>query len=145
LTARRIVDSLDLAWLEDERRHEWKTEPEARDVLRMYSFEDRPTRPMTDGGRIVLGSARFRVKATPGRDLEIVMRTDAWYPSRLRVSVDGKGAGTWQIARSETAWVEPRFTIPGALVTGPRPELRLEREPTNEGGDIAPFHIWLYQ
>lgn len=142
---RRLVDSLDLAWLEDERRHEWTATPEARDVLRMHSFEDRPTRPMTDGGRIVRGSARFRATATPGRDLEIVMRTDAWYRSGLQVSIDGKDAGLWTIARSETAWVEPRFTVPGALVTRTRPELRFERERTNEGGDFAPFHIWLYQ
>ena len=142
---RRIVDAFDLAWLEDERRHEWTAEPEARDVLRMHSFEDRPTRPMTDGGRIVRGSARFRTAAVPGRDLEIVMRTDAWFPSRLRVSVDGKNAGTWEIPRSKTVWVEPRFTVPGALVTRARPEVRLEREQTNEGGDIAPFRFWLYQ
>jgi len=74
-----------------------------------------------------------------------VMRTDAWYASRLRVFVEGKGAGVWEIARSETAWVEPRFTIPGSLVTGPRPEIRLDRDRTEEGGNIAPFHFWFYQ
>ena len=142
---RRLVDSLDVAWLADERRHGWVAEPEARDVLRMYSFEDRPTRPMTDGGRIVFGSFRLQVAAAPGRDLEVVMRTDAWYPSRLRVSVDGSPAGVWEIARSKTAWVEPRFTIPGSSVKGPRPELRFDREKTEEGGDIAPFHFWFYQ
>ena len=142
---RRLVDSFDVAWLEDERRHGWSTEPEAKDVLRMYAFRERPTRPMTDAGRIVLGSLRFRVTATPGRDLEMAMRTDAWYPSRVRVSIDGSGVGTWEIARSETAWVEPRFTIPGALVMGTRPWITLERERSLEGGNLAPFHFWFYQ
>jgi hypothetical protein len=32
---------------------------------------------------------RFRASVTPGRDLTLVMRTDAWYPSRLDVQVDG--------------------------------------------------------
>ena len=142
---RRLVDSLDVAWLDDERRHEWSSEPEARDVLRMYSFQDRPTRPMTDGGRVVPGSLRFRVRAEPGQDLEMVMRTDAWYASRLRITVDGKAAGTWEIERSETAWVEPRFTIPGRLVAGPRPEIRIERERSGAGGNLAPFRFWFYQ
>lgn len=111
----------------------------------MYVYADRPTRPMTDGGRIVYGEQRFRASVTPGRDATLVMRTDAWYASRLRVTVDGKPAGLWTIARSETAWVEPRFTLPGALVSRPRPEIRLEREKTGDGGNIAPFHIWIYQ
>jgi len=56
-----------------------------------------------------------------------------------------ENAGTWEIPRSKTAWVEPRFTVPGALVARARPEVRLDREQTNEGGDIAPFRFWLYQ
>ncbi|HKQ18155.1 MAG TPA: hypothetical protein VJW75_00280 [Candidatus Eisenbacteria bacterium] len=142
---RSLVDSLDVAWLDDERRHDWSTEPEARDVLRMYSFQDRPTRPMTDGGRVVSGSLRFRVHAEPGHDLEMVMRTDAWYSSRLRITVDGRAAGTWEIAKSETAWVEPRFTIPGPLVARARPEIRIERELSGAGGNLAPFRFWFYQ
>jgi hypothetical protein len=73
------------------------------------------------------------------------MRTDAWFPSRLRVSIDGKSAGTWEIPRSKTAWMEPRFTVPRTLVTRARTELRFDREQTNEGGDFAPFRFWLYQ
>ena len=142
---RRLVDSLDVAWLDDERRHEWSSEPEARDVLRMYAFEDRPTRPMTDGGRVVQGSLEFRVRAEPGADLEMVMRTDAWYASRLRILVDGRTAGTWGIARSETAWVEPRFTIPGSFVKRTNPEIRIERERSGAGGNLAPFRFWFYQ
>jgi hypothetical protein len=145
LEGKRPVDVLDLAWLEDEGRHGWVAEPEAKDVLRMYVYPDRPTRPMSDGGRIVYGAQRFRAALAPGRDVTLVMRTDAWYPSRLRVTVDGKPAGLWTIARSETAWVEPRFTLPGALISRSRPEIHMEREKTGDGGNIAPFHIWLYQ
>jgi hypothetical protein len=147
LAGLRLTDSIDLAWLEDEARHEWRAEPEAIDVLRRHAYADRP-RPLTDAGRIVRGSERFRVAVEPGRDLTIVMRTDAWYPSRLRVEVDGAPAGTWTIAFSESAWVEPVMTIPGRLLKRPRPEFRITRNAPpdeNEHRDYAPFHYWFYQ
>ena len=148
IEGKRLVDSIDLAWLEDEARHEWKAEPEATDVLRRYAYADVENRPLTDAGRIVRRSERFLASVTPGRDLTLVMRTDAWYPSRLDVTVDSTPAGRWSIALSETAWVEPTFTIPGRLIRRPRPEIRLTRdEPTAEEAsrDYAPFHYWLYQ
>jgi hypothetical protein len=147
LAGLRLTDSIDLAWLEDEARHEWRAEPEAIDVLRRHAYADRP-RPLTDAGRIVRRSERFRAAVEPGRDLTIVMRTDAWYPSRLRVEVDGAPAGTWTIAFSESAWIEPAMTIPGRLLKRPRPEFRITRdEPPDEKEhrDYAPFHYWFYQ
>ncbi len=157
----KLVDSLDLAWLEDERRHDWtaygyeyeekrarwanRATPLLRDVLRQYSYPDRPTRPVTDAGRKVLGWERFRIHAIPGRDLVLVMRTDAWYPNRLEVEIDGAAAGLWTIARSETAWVEPSFTVPGRLIRRGRPLVEVRREDPKDGGDYAPFHYWFYQ
>ncbi len=140
-----LVDSLDHAWLADERRHEWRSEPEAKDVLRRYPFGGRGNRPATDGGRIIRGSERFRIHARPGSDLTIVMRTDAWYPSRLRVTVDGADAGVWSIARSESVWVEPRFTIPGRLITRDAPRIAIHRESTSGEENYAPFRYWFYQ
>jgi len=156
-----LRDELDLAWIEDERRHdwnaygyefdekkrEWKTKPSVllRDILRQYSYTDRPTRPVTDGGRKVFGWERFRASAVPGRDLVLIMRTDAWYANRLEVRVDGRTAGQWSIARSETAWVEPFLRVPGRLVTRRRPVFEIRREDPKDGGDYAPFHYWLYQ
>lgn len=148
LRGKRPVDEIDHAWLEGERRHGWRAEPEAKDVLRRYAYADVPTRPVTDAGRILRGSERFEADVAPGRDLVLVMRTDAWYPSRLRVEVDGRSAGIWTIALSESVWVEPRITIPGALLTRSRPEFRITRERSGEGGDgrdYTPFHYWLYQ
>jgi len=155
---KRRVDSLDHAWLEDEARHEWKAEPEAKDVLRQYVYTDVPTRPITDAGRIILRGERFRATVTPGKDLLLVMRTDGWYPTRLRISVDGRPAGSWSFAFSETAWVEPSITIPGSLLASAHPEFRIERVgagrvkaggleagPVGPGRDYTPFHYWMYQ
>jgi len=163
LEGKRRVDSLDHAWLEDEHRHEWRADPEAKDMLRQYVYADRPTRPLADGGRIIRGAEHFRASAIPGKDLVIVMRTDAWYPTRLHVAVDGQAAGVWDFALAETVWVEPRFMIPGRLITRERPEISLLREGYRprkkgqsdirepprgqdlEGRDYTPFHYWLYQ
>jgi hypothetical protein len=161
ISGMRLRDALDLAWIEDERRHEWSSygyeyeekrrawasRPSAlpRDILRQYSYPDRPTRPLTDGGRIISGWERFRAGAIPARDAVLVMRTDAWYSNRLEVRVDGAVAGQWTIARSETAWVEPAFRVPGRLIARPRPVIEIRREDPKDGGDYAPFHYWLYQ
>jgi hypothetical protein len=161
IAGKRLHDTFDLAWLDDEHRHAWKpygyeyddkrskwnAHPSVllRDILRQYSYTDRPTRPVTDAGRKVFGWERFRVAATPGKDAVLIMRTDAWYPNRLAVSVDGAPAGIWTIARSETAWVEPSFVIPGRLITRNRPMLEVRREDPKDGSDYTPFHYWLYQ
>lgn len=145
LVTRELVDALDHAWLEDERRHEWRAEPEAKDVLRRYAFPDRMTRPATDGGRIIRGVERFHATVRPGRDLLLIMRTDGWYANQLHVSVDGKSAGIWSVARSESAWIEPRYVVPGTLLRRDRPEFRLERVGTASEGNVAPFRYWLYQ
>lgn len=149
LQGKRVVDQLDHAWLEGEKRHAWRSEPEAKDVLRRYAYADVRTRPLTDAGRILRGGERFEATVTPGRDLVLVMRTDAWYPSRLRVEVDGTPAGVWNVALSESVWVEPRITIPGALLTRARTEFRITRERPADGmngaRDYTPFHYWLFQ
>jgi len=148
IEGKRLVDSLDLGWLEDEARHEWTADPEATDVLRRYAYGDVQNRPVTDAGRIVRKSERFRASVTPGRDLTLVMRTDAWYPSRLDVQVDGAPAGVWTIELSGTVWVEPTFTIPGGLIRNVRPLIQITRVEPDEPEarrDYAPFHYWLYQ
>jgi hypothetical protein len=144
-SGRTLVDSLDLAWLEDERRHDWRADPEATDVLRRYAFAGHGTRPVTDAGRIVRGRERFRLAARPGVDAQLVMRTDAWFANRLRVTVDGEEAGTWTIAASESAWVEPSFTIPGRLLKRDRVSIGLQREEVPGVGNYAPFRYWFYQ
>lgn len=161
IAGKRLRDTFDLAWLDDEKRHEWTPygyeydEKKAdwshtpsvlpRDVLRQYSYADRPTRPVTDAGRKVFGWDRFRMKVEEGRDAVLILRTDAWYPNRLTVSVDGAPAGVWTIARSETVWVEPSFVIPGRLIHRERPWIEVRRENPKDGGDYAPFHYWIYQ
>jgi hypothetical protein len=151
LRSLNLTDSVDLAWLEDEYRHEWKAEPEAKDVLRRYGYANHPGPAITDGGRIVRRRGQFRAAVTPGKDAVIVMRTDAWYSSRLRVLVDGREAGLWTYAFAETAWVEPRFRISGEYLTRARPEFTILRDEAGAdqgaaaGREYSPFRYWIYQ
>ncbi len=161
IAGKDLRDTFDAAWLDDEKRHawtsygyeyddrrsEWNRRPSVllRDILRQYSYTDRPTRPIADAGRKVFGWERFHASLVPGKEAVLIMRTDAWYPNRLTVKVDGAPAGIWTIARSETAWVEPSFTIPGRLITRARPAIEIRREDPKDGGDYAPFHYWIYQ
>ena len=140
-----LVDSLDLASLDDEARHDWRSTPEGTDVLRRYDFVDKTTRPITDAGRIIRGMEEFRMTVQPGRDATLMMRTDAWYPNRLRVTVDGADAGVWSIARAESSWVEPTYRIAGALLKKERATIRLRREGVAGSENYAPFRYWLYQ
>ncbi|HTF90898.1 MAG TPA: hypothetical protein VK843_20940 [Planctomycetota bacterium] len=145
LPGRRLVDSLDAAWLPDEQAHDWSSSPPARSVVQAYALGESSERQIVDGGRIVLESAQFRVAAEPASELEMAVRTDARFSSRLRVTVGYQTAGIWEIAKSETGWVEPRFTIPAALVTGSRIQIKLERELSEDGGCFSPFQFWFYQ
>jgi hypothetical protein len=161
IAGKRRRDNLDLAWLDDEARHEWvsygyafdekrsrwRDRPSVilRDVLRQYLPANGSGRPVTDGGRKVFAWERFRMSVEPGKDAVLIARTDAWYPNRLTVTVDGATAGLWSIERAETTWVEPSFRIPGALLVRPHPEIEVHREEPKDGGEWAPFHYWIYQ
>ena len=155
----RRRDRLDLAWLDDEKAHawvaygyefderrsRWRDRPSVilRDVLRQYTPGG--GRPVTDAGRKVFAWERFRVSVEPGKDAVLIARTDAWYANRLTVRVDGAAAGLWTVARSETAWVEPSFRIPGTFLHRPDAGIEIQREDPKDGGDWAPFHYWIYQ
>ncbi len=161
IAAARIRDKLDLAWLDDEKRHawvaygyefdekqnRWRDRPSVmlRDVLRRYVPTNGSGRPLTDAGRKVFAWERFRFSVEPGKDATLLARTDAWYPNRLIVTVDGATAGLWTIARSETTWVEPAFRIPGRLLSRPNVEIEVRREEPKDGGEWAPFQYWIYQ
>ncbi|HYR51814.1 MAG TPA: hypothetical protein VET83_04300 [Candidatus Dormibacteraeota bacterium] len=157
----RRRDRLDLAWLDDEARHGWvsygyafdekrsvwRDRPSVilRDVLRQYIPANGSGRPVTDGGRKVFAWERFHMSVEPGKDAVLIARTDAWYPNRLTVKVDGAPAGVWTIGRAETTWAEPSFRIPGPLLVRPHPEIEVYREDPKDGGEWAPFHYWIYQ
>lgn len=145
-----LVDSLDIADLEDEARHKyWQQDliprgPGGLTILREYSVAGRPEIVVVDGGRTVLGLEEFNVRTRGGRDLKLVMRTDAFFDTSLSVFANGRLAGTWDYFLQRDAWVEPSFVIPGKFVSEGVTRVRLVLE-SKTGQDYAPFYYWFYQ
>lgn len=145
-----LVDTLNISDLQDEAHHDYRLidlvprGPGELTVLREYRPAGGPDVAILDGGRTVLGLEEFRVRTLGGKDLKLVMRTDAFFDTSLRVFANNKFAGTWDYGVQRDAWVEPVFIIPGSLVSNGSTRIRLVLD-SKTGEDYAPFHYWFYQ
>jgi hypothetical protein len=110
---------------------------------------------VADAGRAVLGRESFDLRAEPGRDLVLVMRTaPKMEASALRLGatsivdldfteaamalrIDGQPAGERR-GRPEAGWDEWVVRVPGTLVRNPRPRLEI-------AGRYASFYYWAFQ
>ena len=139
LAGRREVDRLNVCDPQDEQRHGYAFRSRAGHLrlygaARMAEYDLAPERlPVIDGGRAILGWERFRIRAEPGRDLTIVLRTapdvaanvmratgSGVFPvglseAGLALQVDGQDAGRFSF-RPRAEWDEQRFVVPGALL-----------------------------
>lgn len=150
------VDALDVGYPPHEERGEYRvieSTPGAVFPLIMQTLEV-GGRPVTDVGRVVLDAAAMRIKARPGEDMVMALRTCALadvpkstgttrfpFPSplRLKVSVDGQPAGEFSVLlRGPEEFTEAAFLIPGSLIRGETIEVGIE-------GRHAAFAIWFYQ
>ncbi len=112
--------------------------------LRVLPDPDEPRRDMLDGGRrIVPGHwEAFRARQlTRGQSLQLVLRTAQEASATVRVSIDGRDAGTLTLERTE-GWQETAFSIRAEYVGAETVDVRL----TNEGpGDLVNYHLWILQ
>jgi hypothetical protein len=103
-----------------------------------------PRRDMFDGGRrIAVGKAEsFDARGLAlGKRIRLVLRTAQEASTKVRVRVDGRDAGTLDLARKD-AWEEVAHLIPPELVTSGSVRIEL----TNEGpGDFLDYHAWITQ
>jgi hypothetical protein len=166
----RVVDSLDVADLESEREHGYRhwDDSERRPYLpwpyrgnlfRKLKYPREashvegaaPThlsQEVWDGGRAITGGEEFRIDIFPGKALTIVMRTDAPQPVSLRVSLNRKPVGEWNIsATPQGEWQEPEFVIPAEYVpNASKAIIRLEfiwHHVVEQAH--RPFHYWFIQ
>ncbi|HSO35369.1 MAG TPA: hypothetical protein VLT33_22725 [Labilithrix sp.] len=102
-----------------------------------------PKRDMFDAGRRIAVTRRERFTArglTPGMPAHLVVRVAPESKTRIRVRIDGRDAGAFELERTN-GWLEVPLAIGGALVTE---EMHVEL--TNDGpGDFVDFHEWLTQ
>jgi hypothetical protein len=114
-----------------------------------------PPPVVADAGRMILGHESFRVKASPGRDLILVMRTAGSAQVAVRratgagmfelevpeagilVTVGGQAAGRMGF-RPEPGWNETVFRVPARLLQEGETTLLLQ-------GRYTSYFYWLFQ
>jgi hypothetical protein len=159
----REVDRLNVCDRQDERAHGYDYSSylgnlALQGTVRIDSYPPGPGAAapvVADAGRMILGHESFRVKATPGRDLVLVMRTAGsaqvavWRASGsgmfelevpeagIVVTAGGQAAGRMGF-RPEPGWNEVVFRIPGRLLGEGDTPLVLQ-------GRYTSYFYWFFQ
>jgi hypothetical protein len=148
-----LIDTLDLADLDSEHAHNYQwfnngTPAGFPSDARLMSYRLNPEITLADGGRLMTGGESFDIKTTPGQPLMLVVRAHQNTDVSLRVSVDGKEAGLWQLPSVPGQWLESTFVIPAEMIRGDQTHITITvEEMFNAGVDsrYSPFHYWAYQ
>ena len=148
----RVIDKVDVANLESERRHGyqskvWVPGSGEANLLLVLSATDDPQAAYIDGGRTITGGERMEVALNAGQPAAVIMRTVTGIAQHFAVVANGK-----QIAAVELPggpgrqWLELAVgQIPAADVRG---RVEIETQPIHFGGDLRPivsFHYWVVQ
>jgi hypothetical protein len=97
---------------------------------------------LIDAGRTTTGGEEFIAEGfTPGKDIKIVRRSFDPGPYKIKVRINAKDAGVWQV-KPGAGFLEDEFTVPGSLVDGPKLTIRLEAA-DKTGYNV--FYYWLLQ
>ncbi len=147
-TRGKVKDSLDVAELRSEDQHGYEMnfsqvglKPDNALVREFYPNG----KEVVDAGRAVPGSEKFTVRnLTPGRSVEIVMRTTG-ASFDLQVLAGGETAGIWSFQSPGSGWRETSFTIPADLVRSG--ELQVELRPPEDTplAKHTAFYYWFIQ
>jgi hypothetical protein len=158
LAGLREVDRLNVGDPRDEAAHRYRVRSRLGNAalgatvrVERYAAGER----VADAGRAVLGSEAFDVRATPGRDLVLVLRTApameanvlrlgatslvelAFAEAAVAVKLDGQPALELR-GRPAAGWDDWVLRLPGSLVKTDRPRLEI-------AGRYASFRYWVYQ
>ena len=139
-----VVDELDVGSLTSQAAHGYRALPTWRDLLREYPVERGSPIVRIDGGRLVREEERFTLRCRPGVPGALVLRTEPYREFALRVTVDGRDAGTLHAPRRSLLWSEVVLDLPGELFTAETAEFRLRYEGSDPEG-YPSFHYWLLQ
>jgi len=159
---RHEVDHLNICDSRDEALHKYTYRSQVgglrlRGTARIATYElgEGTKEVVIDAGRAILGSESFSVRASPGKDLTVVMRTAEEVSATILRAIGGASVGV-DIAeatlsveaagrhvarlsfRPRKGWDEIVFRIPGGLIHESTTEIRL-------AGHYASFYYWFYQ
>jgi hypothetical protein len=151
-----VVDELNVGHIPHEQRADYRTDNRLKGMTLPLVAETLGIegRPLTEAGRIILGSETMRVRSEPGREMRVVLRTSSVgrvatesgvrrfefaSPLPLQLRVDGRDAGTVTVnLRGSGEFTEVGFSIPAELVTGDSIRLTVS-------GDHISYAYWFYQ
>ena len=146
-----VMDTLDVADLDDEEAHRLRWWHEARrpgfptEVWQMH-YRAVPEAEVLDGGRLVTGGMAFQVRTCPDEPLWIVGRLHAQQAGAVRVLVNGHDVGRWAYPPLPGEWLETLFRVPGDVVTGEWTEVILQVDARNPDFlHYAPYYFWFLQ
>jgi hypothetical protein len=92
--------------------------------------------------RTFTGSEEFLVRAVPGRRLVIASRYDAAVAGALRVFVDGREIGVWELPERQFFFGEGTFTVPPESITASTARIRLVHVPRPGGLPANSYYYW---
>ncbi|MBI4304756.1 MAG: hypothetical protein HY678_00405 [Chloroflexi bacterium] len=98
---------------------------------------------MKDGARTFTISEEFVTKAQPNRRLIVAKRYDAAVAGAVRVIVDGKDAGVWELPQREFFFGESTFAIPAELITSNATRLRFVHIDRSGSLPANSYYYWV--
>jgi hypothetical protein len=159
---RTEVDRLNVCDSRDEAAHQYSFESRLGNLrlygtarVSAYALSESPPEKLIDAGRVILGREAFTIRARPGRELVVVLRTAADVSANVYraagngeleleiaeagfvLRVDGETA-TQLAVRPRSGWDEVVFRVPASLIRRERPRLELE-------GRYAAYQYWFFQ
>ncbi len=139
----RVMDSLNVANLESQREHRYAAFDSWRDTLREFPVSGRPGVTLIQGGRQPTRGERFTLRCRPREPAVLVMRTEAFLPFRLQLTVNRAAVGVWDVPAEPLVWSEPLIEIPDTLLAGATATFELTQA---DGAPPYPsFRYWLLQ
>ena len=148
----RVVDKVDVADLESERRHGyqskvWVPGSGEANLLLALSAADAPQAVYIDGGRTVTGGERMEVVLHAGQPATVIMRTVTGIAQHFAVFANGKKIANVELPGGRgRQWLELAVgQIPASDVSD---RVEIETQPIHFGGDLRPivsFHYWVVQ
>ncbi|MBN1888545.1 MAG: hypothetical protein JW850_11165 [Thermoflexales bacterium] len=146
-----LVDSIDIADLEDEAAHHvtwWQAarRPGFPSEVRQMSYRAVPERKVLDGGRLLTGGIAFDLSTEAGQPLWLVARLHAQQAGAVSVEVDEREVGQWAYPPVPGQWLETLFQVPAEAITGTRTRVTLHVDAHNpDFQHYAPYSIWALQ
>lgn len=147
----RLVDTLDVADLDDEAAHnvEWWQDAHRTGFpteVQQLTYHVLPGREVLDGGRLLTGGIALDVATDPQEPLWIVARLHAREGGTIRVEVDGRHAGQWSYPPVPGEWLETLFRVPAEMVTDSQTRVTLSVDTENPNFvHYAPYYFWFLQ